>query len=529
MAGFRRPEVPRQQIVLWSQRLDDALPQDHPARLLDALFTSAALAPLFAAWEREYHLGTGQPPYHPRDLAALYCYGMIHRIRSSRQLEQACHNRIDVIWLMSGQKPDHSTIADFVTAHKDHVKDLMRRVVEIGIRAGLIKLEHASIDSTSIEADAGRGSMHSERSLREFLERVDRIVGDIEQEYHDNESREGLWEVAPPSANDDDDDHDRLRKRRQAALDALAAIERRRREQPPGKAPLSPVASTTDPDSRVMKDKEGRRKPNYNAQFAVDSACGMFLAVHVSDAPNDLGQLIPMLDRTEANCGRLPAEISADTGYNTGRQLAMLAQRPVAGYVEDLWGAARTPAQREALAALEEGESLSLPQIEALPRGKGRGGRSGSFDRCCFIYDAAADTYRCPAGQILTPRRRDWQWDRDGKIRRMRYGTNACADCSLASHCCGRAGGNRSLSRNEFEGYREQMRERMRSAESQARYQLRRQTVEPRIGTIKTVMQLRKFLRRGKEKVNLELQWTCIAFNLKVLISRWDASRPALE
>lgn len=35
MAGFRQPEVPREQLVLWTQRLDDAIPADHPVRHLD--------------------------------------------------------------------------------------------------------------------------------------------------------------------------------------------------------------------------------------------------------------------------------------------------------------------------------------------------------------------------------------------------------------------------------------------------------------------------------------------------------------
>ncbi len=39
-----------------------------------------------------------------------------------RQLEDACHCRLDVIWLMKGQTPDHSTIADFVGQHGEPVR-----------------------------------------------------------------------------------------------------------------------------------------------------------------------------------------------------------------------------------------------------------------------------------------------------------------------------------------------------------------------------------------------------------------------
>ena len=81
MSGFRQPEQPREQMVLWSHRLEDALPADHPVRHLDYLLGSAAFAETFAVWERNYVLLEGKPPYHPQYLAGLYLYGMMNRIR----------------------------------------------------------------------------------------------------------------------------------------------------------------------------------------------------------------------------------------------------------------------------------------------------------------------------------------------------------------------------------------------------------------------------------------------------------------
>jgi len=44
----------------------------------------------------------------------------------------------------------------------------------------------------------------------------------------------------------------------------------------------------------------------------------MITAAEVNDRVEDSGQLTPMLERTKENCGRLPAEASADSQYNTG-------------------------------------------------------------------------------------------------------------------------------------------------------------------------------------------------------------------
>jgi transposase len=152
MSGFRKPEVPRDQMVLWAQRLEDALPVDHPVRLVDALLKSKAFARTFAEWEAQYVLMEGKPPYHPRDLSALYIYGMMNKLRSSRQLESACHNRLDVIWLLSGQRPDHSTIAEFVTVHKKPLRQLFKDALGVAVKARLVKLDHVVVDGTRIEA-----------------------------------------------------------------------------------------------------------------------------------------------------------------------------------------------------------------------------------------------------------------------------------------------------------------------------------------------------------------------------------------
>jgi len=79
MAGFRRSEVLRAQMVLWSRRLDDAIPPDHPVRHFESLLRADAFSETFAAWEREYVLAEGKPPYHPRGRSGVPPPGCIPR------------------------------------------------------------------------------------------------------------------------------------------------------------------------------------------------------------------------------------------------------------------------------------------------------------------------------------------------------------------------------------------------------------------------------------------------------------------
>ena len=49
---------------------------------------------------QEYNGRVGQPPIPPWVIAGVILYGLMRRIRSGRQLEFACGNNIDFMWLL---------------------------------------------------------------------------------------------------------------------------------------------------------------------------------------------------------------------------------------------------------------------------------------------------------------------------------------------------------------------------------------------------------------------------------------------
>jgi transposase len=63
------------------------------------------------------------------------------------------------------------------------------------------------------------------------------------------------------------------------------------------------------------------------------------------------------------------------------------------------------------------------------------------------------------------------------------------------------------------------MAHRLKTALGQALYRLRKQTVEPVFGIIKEVMGFRRFLLRGRAKVELEWTLVCVSYNLKRLFT----------
>ena len=68
--------MPREQILLIPTRLEDAIPEDHPVRLLDELLDSMD----WTEYEAAYHGSHGQPPIHPSIMSKILLFAMIRRI-----------------------------------------------------------------------------------------------------------------------------------------------------------------------------------------------------------------------------------------------------------------------------------------------------------------------------------------------------------------------------------------------------------------------------------------------------------------
>jgi transposase len=473
----------------------------------------------------------GKPPYHPRDLAFLYLYGMLNRIRSSRQLEAACYNRIDVIWLMQGQHPDHSTIAEFVKGHGPEIRRLFRDVVRVAVQAQLVKLEHVAVDGTKVEADAAKGSVKKQETIQEEAARLEGQITALEAEWKRNEAHEGRlldgdasW--IPKPTGTVGQRLARMKRQQDRLTKALQAIARRQEEwSGAGTAPQA-IASVTDPDSRMMPGKDGQSKPNLNTQIATDSQHGLIVGQSASDAADDSGQLTPLLEAVTDTCGRPPQEASADSAYNTGPELDTLEKAGVTGYLPDTNTSSGDPVVRgETQAVLDKahrGAPLTEADWSALPR------HGKWIDRSAFTYEASTDTYRCPAGHRLpywhtTKDRKKW-----GVAERRQYRGSACASCSHHDICCKAPGKGRIVSRDQYEAYRERLRARMRTEAGRDRYRLRRQTVEPRFGHIKHGLGVRRFLHRGLAAVRTEWSLVCTAVNVGILVNHWTEVKVVL-
>jgi len=137
-----------------------------------------------------------------------------------------------------------------------------------------------------------------------------------------------------------------------------------------------------------------------------------------------------------------------------------------------------------------------------------------------FVYDAAADTYRCPGDETL----RFLSQCQTTRRRIYAAPTGSCRTCALQAQCTSSPRGRR-VSRSLDMSYLDRVRG-YHATEPYAKAMRKRQVwVEPLFAEAKDWHGLRRFRLRGLEKVNGEALLIAAGQNLKRLLSRWGWGR----
>lgn len=510
----------RQQMVLFASRLDESLAAQHPVRLLDEILAGIDWSP----WEARYHGRLGQPPIHPRVLASVLLYGLLRRIRSSRALEEALQVRLDFLWLVEGRTIDHTTLSEFRRTRSAELKQLFVQVCLVAQQLGWLPLQELGFDGTRLRSNNRRSGTRTPAELRKMQQELAAKFTELEAQVaaEDERNEETFGSGSPHELSAELADVARRRAEVAAALAELARLEAAG-ETLPKRLPL------TDPESRVMPNKEGGFAPNYTPLATVDMAQGLIVATDVIAQTNEDQHLTAALDQVQAQFGleSPPPAMLADGLMSTGANLAALDERGVTLYSPtSQLAAADNPAVRDDLT-----QPVPVEQWEQLPLKKvgGRGKpKDPQLDSSAFVYDAAQDVYYCPLGKPLKYRNTTPESRVHGPpALRLRYLSDAtdCAACPLRARCLTPGNKRREVSHDQYRELRQQHVERMATPAAQAKYARRAAQVERPFAVIKQQFGARKFLLRGLEQVRTEWCWLATAFNLERLISLTLRSR----
>lgn len=460
-----RTGLARNQTLLFPESLDDYITLENPVRFLDAFVQKLDLHALGFAKAKVAE--TGRPPYDPADLLKLYLYGYLHRIRSSRRLEQETHRNVELIWLLRHLHPDFKTIADFRKDNLKGLKAVCRQFTLLCQKLELFGGELIAIDGTKMRAVNSRDQNFNESKLEELIARADARLAEYLGQLDQSDASEA--ESSSPSRAELEQKIAALEDKRDWHKELLAEIQDGEDKQ----------VSVTDPDSRRMRGSAGP-VVGYNAQSAVDAKHKLIAAADVTNEATDVKQLGSMALQAKENLRIEKAEVLADTGYYNNAEVAACVERGLTPYVPKADTSANTA--------------------------------QGLFGKSQFHFDAAKDVYVCPGNQKLTYRFCTYELGRSLRY----YRASGCNRCALKTKCT-RNKANRTITREEDEHLMEQMAERMTRAPDKIKQ--RKGLVEHPFGTIKRALGYDHFLLKGLEKVRTEWNLITLAYNLKRVLN----------
>jgi transposase len=456
----------RGQITLFPARLDDYVVEDNPVRAVDVFVDCLDLDRL--GFIRVQPLDMGRPGYDPRMMLKLYIYGYLNRVPSSRRLERECQRNIEVIWLTGHLAPDFKTIADFRRDNGTAIREVCRQFVALCRKLDLLSAASVAIDGSKFKAVNARDKNFTEAKMKRRFERIDKSIARYLSQL-ETADRHG---DAVPAAK-----VERLNSKIEKLKEEIVRLNEINDQMV--SSPDKQV-SLTDPDARSMATSgKDTGIVGYNVQAAVDTEHHLIVAHEVTNVGTDRHQLADMAELAREELGSETLDVVADRGYYEGGNIKTCEDADI---------------------------TVTLPRPQT--SGAKAEGRFGKQD---FVYVAADDVYRCPAGERLPYR---FSGIERGKTIR-RYWTNVCKGCALKAACT--TGPERRISRWEHEAVLEKVQSRLDHNPDAMR--VRRSTVEHPFGTIKCWMGATHFLTMTLPKVATEMALNVLAYNMKRVIA----------
>ncbi|MCA8977366.1 MAG: IS1182 family transposase [Planctomycetes bacterium] len=349
MGSFRKQEDRRQGFLL-PPSPSDWLPDSHLAWFVIDAVEQLDIDRLLAKYRSG---GKGEQAYPPRVMLALLIYAYCTGTFASRKIAAQVEDSVAFRVIAAGLSPSHRTICRFREENLDEFQRLFVQVVQLAKEAGLVKMGTVAIDGSKVKANASKHKAMSydrmlmeEKRLRSEIRKLTQAARD--QDDIDDQS------FGPDFRGDELPAELASRKTR---LQTIQAAKKRLEERKAAEAAAKQAAEKegehaadpdkservlpqprdqenfTDPDSRIMPLAGKVFQQSYNAQVAVDAKAQIVVAATVSQNPKDMGLLMPAVNAAFESTDAIPKRVLADTGYKNERDLQLLEELGIDGYV----------------------------------------------------------------------------------------------------------------------------------------------------------------------------------------------------
>jgi transposase len=339
MSKTFRPYEPDQSFLM-PVCLKEWLPSDHLVYFISDVVDQLDISEITDRYEGEER---GYPPYHPGMMVKVLLYAYCIGVPSSRKIAGRLEEDIAFRVLAANNTPDFRTISDFRKDHLNALAGVFLQVLKLCQKAGLVKLGHVALDGTKIKANASKHKAMSYKRMKEEEARLESEISELlknaEATDKEEDRRYGKNKRGDELPQELAFRESRLKKIREAreALEAEArqATEKNEKKDDQDGHPKDKAQRNfTDAESRIMPVSGGKDFIQaYNAQAVVDSSKQIIVAAETTNKPTDRGQAEPMMEKVKENAGRLPKQMSADTGYFSSDTVTALTQMGIDVYM----------------------------------------------------------------------------------------------------------------------------------------------------------------------------------------------------
>lgn len=435
--------------------LRDWVPANHLAH-----FILDAVEEMNLSQVRVNERGTGSEQYPPRMLLGLLLYCYATGVFGSRRIEQATYDSVPVRMLCGDTHPDHDTICTFRRENKALLQESFVRVLELAQALEFLQVGQVTVavDGTKVLANASKHASvsyeHAGKSVQQLDLEVKELLAKAEQA-DSTPLQEGL--SIPQEVQ-------RRQERKAKLVAARAEIEARAKAR--AAAELAEYQAKLA-ERKDQEDKGGKpRGPQPKEPTQEPSPSDQY---NFTD---------PQSRIMKAGSGQ-----HFEQSYNAQAAVEVQSRLIVGKRVS------QAPNDKQELVPTVATIAQPVESVAAVLADSG------------FYSEAAvAEVEQIQPGQLsgtivyaALERKEHHRTvkDLEQKPESSLPGPAACA--------------------------KEIMKRRLQTAAGKAKYKLRQQTVEPVFGIIKSVLGFRQFLLRGMEKVSLEWELVCVAYNLKRL------------
>jgi transposase len=495
----------QQQIMAIPPTLEELIPKGHPVKTVNEIIDKLNIEPLLKA----YHI-KGSSSYHPQLLLKVLVYGYVTNIYSSRKLAAACKESIYFMWLSSMSYPDHNTINRFRGVRlKNALRSVFEDVVKLLSAEGLLSIEEINTDGTKIEANANKYTFVWKKAIQSNKEKMKKQLTEIWQYAQSLASEEDKMPEPPDFTEIDSSKvkatieklNEKLSGKENVNKKVRAKLGYINRNFPANIARYEEQEaifgernsfSKTDKDATFMRMKEdhmrnGQLKPGYNVQISTSNQFIVNYTIHHN--PTDTSTLSTHLAQHEASYGSAPKKLTADAGYGSEENYTLLEQKKVIPFVK--------------YGMFDKGQSEH--NTSKYP-----------FSADKLFYNQEKDCYICPMGQPMNYIGSAKNKTSTGFIQNVKkYQAQNCQHCPL-NGACHKSKGNRIIVINQnLNKQKQKAYELLNSEEGIERRKKRCFDVEPVFANIKQNHGFRRFMLRGKQKVEIEWGLLAIAQNLR--------------